>query len=151
MDDYKNWSDNTVDLTDEQHRWRARDVSYYRGPWERLEKLIPDFEMAPFRINEDGPSNQHMRMVVRNPLNQTERPIPIATVSPTYALAPHKEIAKLCIQGLKKCGVNPQEIKPELGLTELGEWMNLRLILPKKFSMTEKTGAETALDPMIVL
>lgn len=145
MDDLWTWADDAVDLTPEQHRWRARDVSYYRGPWDRLKKLIPNFEMAPFRLNEEGPENRHLRMVVRQPITQTENPIPIATVSPTYSLAVHQDVAELCIQGLVKCGVERHEIRPELGLTELGEWMNLRLILPERFSMTEKSGAETAL------
>lgn len=145
MDDYWTWSDDAVDLSPEQQRWRARDISYYRGPWDRLQKLIPNFEMAPFRINEIGPENQHLRMVIRLPLSQTENPIPIATVSPTYSLASHLDVAEFCIQGLMKCGIERSEIRAELGLTELGEWMNLRLLLPERFSMKEKSGLETAL------
>lgn len=145
MDDLWTWSDDAVDLTPEQNRWRARDVSYYRGPWDRLKKLIPSFELAPFRTDKDGPENRHLRMVVRQPVAQTEKPIPIATVSPTYSLAPHLDVAELCIQGLIMCGVERHEIRAELGLTELGEWMNLRLLLPERFSMREKAGSETAL------
>lgn len=145
MDDHWTWSDDVIDLSPEQHRWRARDISYYRGPWDRLQKLIPNFEMAPFRINETGAENQHLRMVIRLPLSQTENRIPIATVSPTYSLASHLDVAELCIQGLIKCGIERSEIRAELGLTELGEWMNLRLLLPERFSMKEKSGSETAL------
>lgn len=72
MDDLWTWSDDAVDLTPEQNRWRARDVSYYRGPWDRLKKLIPSFGLAPFRTDKDGPENRHLRMVVRQPVAQTE-------------------------------------------------------------------------------
>ena len=71
MDDLWTWSDDAVDLTPEQNRWRARDVSYYRGPWDRLKKLIPSFELAPFRTDKDGSENRHLRMVVRQPVAQT--------------------------------------------------------------------------------
>lgn len=145
MDDFRNWPDDVVDLTSEQNRWRARDVCYFRGSWDRLKKIIPDFEMAPFQLTDKGPSNSHLRMVVRQPLNQTENPIPIATVSPKYALAAHHEVAELCMEGLVRCGVSRPDIKLELGLTELGEWMNLRLLLPERFSMVESSGVETAL------
>lgn len=145
MDEYRSWNSNTVDLLPEQHRWRARDVTYYRGPWARLKKLIPGFELGPFRVGEDGPENQHLRMVVRRPLNQTENPIPIGTVSPAYSLAPHEEVGELCLRGLAKCGVEQSELRPELGLTQLGEWMNLRFVLPKCFSLIDRSGIETAL------
>ncbi|MGR3269812.1 DUF932 domain-containing protein [Thalassococcus profundi] len=139
------WPEETVDLTPEQHRWRARDVSYYRGPWNRLKAMIPGFELAPFRLEPDAPENQHLRMVVRKPVTQTEQAIPIGTVSPSYSLASHSEVADLCFEGLKRCGVKPEEVRPELGLSELGEWMNLRLVLPERFAMQEATGQQTAL------
>lgn len=144
-DDLWTWADDAIDLTPEQHRWRARDVSYYRGPWTRLKAMIPGFELAPFRLAEDAPENQHLRMVVRQPVSRTEQPIPIGTVSPSYSLAPHGAVAELCYEGLVRCGVERDEVRPELGLSELGEWMNLRLILPERFSMKEGTGEETAL------
>ena len=55
MDDLWTWSDDAVDLTPEQNRWRARDVSYYRGPWDRLKKLIPSFELARFGPTKTAP------------------------------------------------------------------------------------------------
>lgn len=144
-DDLWTWAQDTVDLTPEQHRWRARDVSYFRGPWNRLKAMIPGFELAPFRLAEDTPENRHLRMVVRQPVSQTEKHIPIGTVSPSYSLAPHGDVAELCYDGLVRCGVEREEVRPELGLSELGEWMNLRLILPQRYAMKESSGAETAL------
>ena len=49
------------------------------------------------------------------------------------------------MEGLSLCGMARAELRPELGLTELGEWMNLRLMLPERFSLKEASGEETAL------
>lgn len=144
-DVYWTWPEETVDLTPEQHRWRARDVSYYRGSWTRLKAMIPGFELGPFRMEDGAPENKHLRIVVRKPVGPTEQPIPIGTVSPSYTLAPHADVAELCFEGLARCGVNRDEIRPELGLSTLGEWMNLRLVLPARFAMKEASGHETAL------
>jgi hypothetical protein len=107
--------------------------------------MIPEFYLAPFRIEAEAPENQHLRMVVRKPVKKTEQPIPIGTVSPSYSLAQHREVAELCFKGLTRCDVKPEEIRPELGLTDLGEWMNFRLVLPARFAMQEADGQQTAL------
>jgi len=134
-----------VELTEEFLRWRSRDVTFYKGPWAQLRKMVPEFDLKPFRVGDSGPDNPHLRAVVRMPVNATEHPMPIATVSPSYALAPHGEVAELCIKGLESCGVGAAEMKFEIGLSALSEWMNLRIQLPDQFSMTDKARHKTAL------
>lgn len=55
----------SIELSDENLRWRARDVEFIRGSWRRLSATIPDFELQPFRMGEEEPDNPHLRAVVR--------------------------------------------------------------------------------------
>lgn len=136
---------NEIEMTDELLRWRARDVNFIRGPWSKLRATIPEYELGAFSVGVDGPTNPYLRSVIRLPVNPTEHPIPIATVSPTYALAPHNAVADMCIEGLHACGVEVKSLKFELGLSALGEWMNLRILLPDEYSLTDTHGHKTGL------
>jgi hypothetical protein len=134
-----------VELTNEHQRWRAREVTFYRGAWTKLRAMIPEFELAPFRSAPGCPENPFLRSVVRKPVTSTENPIPIATVSPAYTLAPHRRVADLCIEGLQCCGIALESMTVELGLSTLSEWMNLRIQLPDEFAVVDRLGAKTAL------
>lgn len=57
-------------------------------------------------------------------------------VSNTYTLAQHSEIANLCIEGIKYCGTDINRVRCELGLSALGEWMNLRIYFPDEYDFT---------------
>jgi len=136
---------NEIEMTDELLRWRARDLNFIRGPWSKLRATIPEYELETFSVGVDGPTNPYLRSVIRLPVNPTEHRIPIATVSPTYALAPHNTVADMCIEGLQACGVDVTTLKFELGLSVLGEWMNFRVLLPEKYSLTDARGYKTGL------
>ena len=110
-----------IELAEEVRRWHGRDARYFRGAWSALKGLIPDFEIAPFRVGAEGPENPHLRTVVRLPITATELPIPVATVSPIYALAKHDAVAQLCIDGLRACEVVEHDLTFELGLSG---WLN---------------------------
>ena len=59
--------------------------------------------------------------------------MPVGIVSRTYSLVQHRHIANLCRQGvIDVLGTDPDELKYELGLSKLGEWMNLRIYLPRR-------------------
>ena len=64
-----------------------------------------------------------------------ERPIPVGIVSHTYSLAPHREVASLCRKGLLGAGIEPSDLRYEVGLSELGEWMNFRIYLPDYYNL----------------
>ena len=127
-------NDESVDVLDEAARWKSRDVRYWAGTWERLSKLIPEFKTAEFRAADYAPSNPYMKTVVRVPLTKAEREIPVGVVSNTYGLAPHKMVVERCLDGVRFAGIDPKPLRCELGLTELGEWMNFRLYFPDKYN-----------------
>ena len=134
-----------VELTDETVRWRARDASFMAGRWTTVSKRIPTFSIEDFKAKADGPSNPHIRTVVRQPLTVTEQPIPVGVVSNTYRLAQHKEVVEMCLKGLHQHGIDPQVLRCEVGLTALGEWMNFRAYFPESYDHSPKDGNKLAL------
>ena len=133
-------SDNPIEMLSGNGRWRARQVSYWSGPWARLSTIVPAFSLEPFRTDEKSPANPYMSMVVRKPLQVTENPIPVATVSQNYRLAQHHEVVEHCFRGLRSMGLDPDVLKCEVGLTQLGEWMNFRAYFPEAYDYKPKDG-----------
>jgi hypothetical protein len=138
-------ADDPVELTDEKVRWRAREATFMAGRWGLLAKRIPRFTIEDFKSADGGPSNPHMKTVVRQPLTVTEHPIPVGVVSNTYSLAQHTEVVEMCFRGLRAHGINPQMLRCEVGLTPLGEWMNFRAYFPESFDFTPGDGHKLSL------
>lgn len=130
----------TLEQMAEAGRWRARDVSYLSGRWEKLKPLIPTFALGQFKAGDDFPANPHMQAVIRQPRTTFEHPIPVGLVSKTYSLAQHTEVAEQCFDGIRKAGIDPAPLRCELGLTELGEWMNLRIYFPEQHRHEIRSG-----------
>lgn len=100
--------------------------------------------MVDFAVR-DSIANPHIKAVVRIPRNKDERPIAAGTASNHYTLAQHVDVAKKCFQGITEIGIDPEKLKCELGLSGLGEWMNLRIYFPDKFSHTGRDKNKMAL------
>ena len=60
--------------------------------------------------------------------------MPVGTVSYDYSLVNHINIADLCRGGLAAAGICLDTLRYEVGLSELGEWMNFRIYLPEEYS-----------------
>lgn len=133
-------SEESVELTDEKVRWRARDASFMAGRWDALSKRIPRFAVEDFKAVIDGPANPHIRTVVRLPVTVTEQPIPVGVVSNTYQLAQHADVVEMCLKGIRAHKIDPNVLRCEVGLTPLGEWMNFRAYFPDRFSYAPKDG-----------
>lgn len=120
--------------------WRARVVRYYAGAWAEILTVLPEFSLVPFNAGQDEPANPFLQTVMRKPLSAAERPIPVGVVSNTYSLAPHRDVAMLCRKGLVDAGVDEAGLRYEVGISELGEWMNFRIYLPDAYSFTDAHG-----------
>ena len=99
--------------------------------------MLPEFQLKPFSAGPDEPPNPFQQTVMRKPLSAAERPIPVGIVSHTYSLAPHREVASLCRKGLVDAGIDPSDLRYEIGVSELGEWMNLRIYLPDSYNFVD--------------
>ena len=130
-----------VSIESEEAQWRSRKVRYYKGDWSSIQSLLPEFDLHPFAAGKDEPSNPFLQTVVRRPMSAAERPIPVGVVSHTYTLVPHSDVAELCRKEvLNITGCQPEELRFEVGLSELGEWMNFRIYLPERFSFNDVHG-----------
>ncbi len=134
-----------VEFTDERVRWRAREATFMAGSWNALCRRIPQFVVEDFKSGPNGPANPYIRTVVRLPVAVTEHPIPVGVVSNTYSLAQHVDVVERCLKGLQTVGIDPRELRCEVGLTPLGEWMNFRAYFPKEFSHNPPDGNALAL------
>ena len=109
-------------------------MRYWSGHWDLLRQKIPQFGIAEFRTGDNGPSNPHMKSIVRLPQAKGKSTMPVGVVSNAYRLAQHSEVADKCFEGIHASGIETDDLKCELGLTELGEWMNLRIFFPEDYS-----------------
>jgi Domain of unknown function (DUF932) len=78
--------------------------------------------------------------VLRLPTNATERAIPVGVVSNSYALVQHDTVIDRCLAAIAASGIDPEEVQCEIGLSDLGEWVNFRAVLPKQFGLLPKDG-----------
>jgi hypothetical protein len=133
-----------LQLLEEERSWRSRDVRYVAGSWPSIRDHLPQFEIRDFDV-EGGPANPYYHSVVRLPLRAAESAIPVGLVSRNYRLLQHRELGDFCIEALNGHGFPAEALKCELGMTELGEWMNLRFELPDAFSFIPPDGHPLAL------
>jgi hypothetical protein len=126
-------TDEPIQPLDEQGKWHARDAIYYAGTWRQLSTLVPRFELTDFKAEGGDVPNPYMKSVVRMPRTLFEKPVPVGVVSNTYSLAQHHAVAEQCLQGIQETGIDPTNLRCELGLTQLGEWMNLRVYFPERY------------------
>lgn len=142
-------------ITTERARWRSRKVRYYKGGWDLVEQVLPDFDLRPFTaVPEVGAhaapfapdlgelANPFLQVVTRRPRDASDPPFPVGVVSRAYSLVGHPRIAKLCREGIVDgLDVPAEELSYEVGLSELGEWMNLRIYLPPRFDFVDARGS----------
>lgn len=126
--------DPTVQVLGERGQWHSRKVNYFSGSWEQLQNQLPLFTIEDFQVGPEEPPNPYLKAIIRQPITLFERPIPVGTVSHTYSLAQHTDVAQKCLEGIESIGIKSSELKCELGLTELGEWMNLRIYFPERYT-----------------
>jgi hypothetical protein len=55
-------------------------------------------------------------------------------------LVQHTEVGDRCLSAMAKAGIDPAEVRCEVGLSELDEWMNLRLYFPEDYSYPAVDG-----------
>lgn len=97
---------------------------------------------APFRPGSDHLANPFLQVVMRRPDYDIGFPMPVGVVSRTYALVQHLEIAELCKHELDRAGIGPRGLEYQLGLSELGEWMNLQIRLPDAYKFVDQHEQE---------
>jgi hypothetical protein len=109
--------------------WFGQGVTTSSGTLAELRDRLPSFERMPF--GPEGSQNEYLQAIVRTPIGDDTRCIPVATVSPQYDLIQHHEVLGWLAEGLKTAGEHPDELSGTLTLSEYGERMRLTIRLPR--------------------
>lgn len=133
-----------LQILPETLRWRSREVRYFAGGWDEVLSVLPEFETVPFRAGPNDPSHPFLLTVSRKPL-AGEGPMPVGVVSHRYSLIQHRDVALQCLEGLDQAGVEPAGLRCEVGLSQLGEWMNFRIYFPDGYSLQDSHGEQVDL------
>ena len=117
----------------------SKRIVRYRGDLDELLAVLPEFEEADFTLGPTMPRNPNLRSIVRKPDGRWT-PMAVGTVSNTYALVQHRETVQMCLRGLERRGLRRDELRGELALSALGEWMNFTFVLPRKYFFRDTYG-----------
>lgn len=103
----------------------------YEGvlPLGIVPKAIPEFTRIPFGSGTD--QNKYLDVIQRLPIGDDKRTIPVATVSPRYALIQHKEVFAWLSEGLKAVNYYSDDVTVEMMMSEYGERLHLAVEIPK--------------------
>jgi Domain of unknown function (DUF932) len=132
---YEELSMTALSFLREEGAWRSRKLRYYGGDWPSIQRILPEFDLRPFTAGADLPGNPFLQAVIRR-----QKPLPVATVSHNYSLVSHRTVAALCSDGIIGVGFKPADLRYEVGLSELGEWMEFRIYFPGSQSFKDKYG-----------
>ena len=105
-----------------------------------LRTVFQGLKKQPVSSKDSKVQNPYLCEVIRLPLKVTESEIPVGFVSPSYGLAEHYDVALLCLKALVGDTGNLDKYICEIGLSELGEWMNFRILFPSDYSFTPNDG-----------
>jgi hypothetical protein len=105
-------------------KWFGQAVNFYDGNLKDIDKYLPLFERHPFG------NNDYLKVIVRNPIGNDFRSIPVATVSKSYILIQHEEIYKYISDAFNSSGFNLNTLESQLILSEYGERMHLKVNIP---------------------
>lgn len=130
----------SIQILDQTGSWRARNVSYWRGRWDKIQEIIPKFTIEDFQSSSNCPANPYLKTIVRQPTKPIEMPIPVGVVSNSYMLVQHANVVEKCLDGINSQQIDGRYLDCELGLTDLGEWMNLRVYFPEEYDRTFADG-----------
>ena len=54
-------------------------------------------------------------------------------------------MATQCREGLVHAGLDPADLRYEVGVSEFGEWMNFRIYFPDQYSLRDSSGERVGL------
>ncbi len=116
--------------------WLGAPVSESEGTPAELRAHVPIFERRPFLIaptsGRAAQLNPLLDTIVRLPLRD-EPEVAVGVVSKSYTLIQHREILDTAVAALAAAGVSDTDVRASLRMTEYGERMALKLLLPSTY------------------
>jgi len=109
--------------------WFGQKVDVHNPHFDNIVEYVPEFRREPFKYGHD--INEYLDLIIRQPFRDDHRTIPVATVSPRYALIQHKEVINWLREGLKIANLDKEDIQIELIISEYGERFKIRVNIPE--------------------
>ena len=131
-----------------RQKWLGVPVNEIIGIVPKIAEKIPRFTRIPFALGNNGhpaKSNPYLDMIVQEPLNGNGTRVPVGVVSKSYTLLQHETVFDRSIKAIQAAGVELNQIRVYLKLTESGERMELQFFFPDEFSVTPSDGERVAL------
>ena len=112
--------------------WGGLPVHEIKGSIRELTAALPDFVASPFaaQLGLSVGVNNRLLTVVRQPLKEEEKPMPVGVVSRKYRLVQHRDVLRIALEAMANTGIDPDEVTASAKLTEHGERMALSLLFP---------------------
>lgn len=119
----------------------GKPVTRKTGNWELVRECFPTFRLEDFAAAGEERANPYLKAVVRQAADETDRPVPVAVVSPNYGLMQHAFVGDRVVKAMQVMGVHYDRMQCDLEMTELGEWMHVRFVLDEIYSVVPPDGA----------
>jgi len=107
--------------------WFGQPVTQFKGMLSELRTRLPTFSRQPF--GPDGCQNEYLQVIIREPVGDDSRRIPVAAVSPQYELVQHRDVLDWLDGALATIGNDAASLSGTLTLSRYGERMQVRLSL----------------------
>ena len=111
-----------------QVRWLGQAVWRWEGTLENLEASLPSFTRLPMTF--EHALNEYLDLIVREPMPNDDRRVPVATVSKRYALIQHTDAAAWLCAAFEKQRWDKNATPVTVWLSEYGERMRAEVNLP---------------------
>ncbi|MGZ8190892.1 MAG: DUF932 domain-containing protein [Methylococcaceae bacterium] len=137
------------DVLQKELKWLGSPVTSYSGTINEILAHIPEFERRPFALPTHQDSineNAFMDMIVRKPISERDpTEIPIGVVSKSYQLVQHRQVIDTIVNAVTKVGIEPDQVKAELLMTQYGERVGLHIQFPDEYTIDPGDGNPLAL------
>ena len=134
-----------TNILQKELKWHGSPVTTYSGTISEVLTHIPEFDRRPFSAsNHKDSANQNsvLDMIIRRPILEYDSEIPVATVSKSYQLIQHRQVIKAIVDALAQVGINHNEVKAELMMSQYGERVGLHIQFPDAYSFDRKGPAQ---------
>lgn len=104
----------------ESLKWNGSPVVAAKVPINKVHMLLPNFSRQPFV--HDGNANENLETIVREPIGEDRRAVPVAVVSKRYALIQHRELVVQVVDALTGLDIEiDAEAEADVLLSEYSE------------------------------
>jgi hypothetical protein len=108
--------------------WDGATVVELNGKVAELFPQVPVFSRHPFRVGTE--ENRLRDEIHREPLNLSDEPYPVTTVTKAYSLIQHRDVLKSVFKALKMLDIDISGLDSTLLLSEHGERMQWNCNIP---------------------